>query len=101
MGNLEVKLARLPPDLLKEVEDYVDYLLEHRGLPAHESSPGTETPGVASKGPIIFAQEDPVPENSQTIPNYSSSGDAPASRDRAPGSSRKERDPQGILDWID
>ena len=75
MGNLGVKLARLPPDLLQEVEDYVDYLLEHRGPPAHESSTGTDSPGVSSKGPIILAQEAPVP--------------------------RKETDPHGILDWID
>jgi Protein of unknown function (DUF2281) len=101
MGNLEVKLARLPPELLQEVEDYVDYLLERRGQPAQESSTGNETPAVASNASIIFAQEAPAPENRPTIPNYPGQGDAPASRDKAPGAPRKERDPQGILDWID
>ena len=101
MGNLEAKLASLPPELLKEVEDYVDYLLERRGLPAHESSPDTRTPGSVSNGPIIFAQETQVPEKRQIIPNFPDSEDLPQPREKGSGSSRKDKDPQGILEWID
>ncbi len=101
MGNLEVKLARLSPDLLKEVEDYVDYLLERRGISPNETSHGMQEPGVVPNGPIIFAQETPVPETRKIIPNFPGSGDIPPSMERRSGSARKEKDPQGILDWID
>ncbi len=93
MGNLEGKLMRLTPDLLREVEDYVDYLLEHRGNAAvTDSTTSTEQESNQNK-PIIFAQESQVSEPpSQSIEDISVSSDKLTAR---------ERDPKKILEWID
>ncbi len=101
MGNLEMKLASLPPDLLKEVEDYVDYLLQRRGLSPDDSTPAVRNPEAASNGPIIFAQEAPVSENRHIIPDFNDPGAITPPGGRGSESSRKEKEPQGILDWID
>ncbi len=101
MGNLQEKLARLPPGLLQEVEDYVDYLLERRSLSATEEQSNPETSGFSPEKPIIFAQETPIPEIHSYTQNYSDLEGTPATRENTQFQSRKEKDPKGILDWID
>ncbi len=93
MGNLEGKLMKLTPDLLREVEDYVDYLLEHRGNAAGtDSTTSTQQESMQSK-PIIFAQETQV-----SGPPSKNNEDILVSSDKLPA---RERDPKKILDWID
>jgi hypothetical protein len=57
MESLETKIERLPPELQKEVEDFVDFLAaKHRPAgPAPASAPSLQPPIHEEASPIPFA----------------------------------------------
>jgi hypothetical protein len=111
MGSLDEKITRLSPDQRREVETFIDFVLQ-RGtgegfLP--ESSPlFRENQKAASPNPIILAEEvpsrlpepsrDPLPVLSDIRPkesrhDYEGSG--------TPQGHSTRKDPGLLLDWID
>ncbi|MCQ8894635.1 MAG: DUF2281 domain-containing protein [Methanolinea sp.] len=113
MAPLDEKIARLPPDLRKEVEDYVDFLLERRvplvpEPPGVATSPPDDQPLIPK--PLILADEIPFRTDTGSIPLFPE----PAPRNPA-GAPREKviefslprqvrRSPgqeNDILDWID
>ncbi|NYT20260.1 MAG: hypothetical protein GKC07_00480 [Methanomicrobiales archaeon] len=109
MGSLDDKITRLSADQRREVEHFIDFLLQ-RGtsegfLP--ENSSLLETSGTAPRNPIIMADEvhspppepprDPLPVLSDIRPKDSrhdyEGGGTPQRTTR--------KDPGLLLDWID
>jgi hypothetical protein len=105
MGMLEEKINRLPPHLQREVEDFVDFLLQRT-----ENTPSTlagggilaPVPEPVSK-PIIMADDRASSRRQDIIPESFESGDLirPPEPDdtyeRKPG----RPVPNRLLDWID
>ncbi|HUU75854.1 MAG TPA: DUF2281 domain-containing protein [Methanoregulaceae archaeon] len=60
---LEEKIARLPPTLRREVEDFVDFLIRRHDT-AHLK--GTKT--SAENNPIILAEERHIPYSEDLLP---------------------------------
>lgn len=114
MEGIGEKFARLPPHLQREVEDYIDFLLERRvtvddaaasSVPA--GIPREEPPIVPS--PVITADEiriepagdDPFPP--QGDPGRAATPATPARIIEITRRARRDRDERGreILEWID
>ncbi|MDH7510036.1 MAG: DUF2281 domain-containing protein [Methanolinea sp.] len=112
MEGITEKLSRLPPELRKEVEDYVDFLLERHvpqrdQYPLPKAAPADEPPLVS--GPLILADEIPFRTRDEVLPVFPDpvpqgrASDQPERvielpRRQGRSSSGKEKD---ILDWID
>jgi hypothetical protein len=112
MDGITEKILRLPPELRKEVEDYVDFLLE-RHVPQREQYPlpkaaqDGEPPLVSS--PVILADEIPFRTGDEVLPAFSEP-DPPkktfnhpervieVTRSQGRSIPGKEKD---LLDWID
>jgi len=111
MGSLDEKITRLSPDQQREVENFIDYILQRTtskgSLP--ESSPlFPDNLQAGSQTPIILADEehsrppepprDPLPVLSDIRPKESRH-DSEGSGIQQGRSTRK--DPGLLLDWID
>lgn len=114
MEGLAEKVSRLPPELQREVEDYIDFLLSRQPSPPsrHEPSPDfliPATPAPPAK-PIIMADEIPFRHEPDILPGYKDLGQLPESE--VPQEARKDppvrivKKPSSepgkkLLDWID
>ncbi|HQI14412.1 MAG TPA: DUF2281 domain-containing protein [Methanolinea sp.] len=112
MEGITEKLSRLPPELRKEVEDFVDFLLERHvpqrdPFPVPKGDPADEPPLVS--GPVILADEIPFRTGDEVLPAFPDPDpprkavDQPervieVARRQGRNSPGKERD---LLDWID
>lgn len=112
MEGITEKLSRLPPELRKEVEDFVDFLLERHVpqqdlFPVPKGAPADEPPLVS--GPVILADEIPFRTGDEVLPAFHDpvpprkALDQPervieVARRQGRGSPGKEKD---LLDWID
>lgn len=77
MTGIEEKISRLPPELQREVEDYIDFLLRRNPLPlAEEQVPGflSHPPATAPLNPIILANEIPFRRDQDILPGYQDLG---------------------------
>lgn len=113
MTGIEEKISRLPPELQKEVEDYIDFLVRrHAPARAQEQVPGflSPPPAPAQPKPIILADEIPFQREPEILPGYKDLGEfsepeassipvkEPPVRTRRP----KDAEPgRHLLDWID
>jgi len=112
MEGIAEKVSKLPPELRKEVEDYIDYLLE-RHVSSMEQPfiskvvPGEEQP--LTPKPIILAEDIPFRTGDESLPGFPDhfpQNPVPSPAERVTGDARrqgrsspgKEKD---ILDWID
>ena len=94
---IEEKIARLPPELRQEVEDFVDYLLKRYGDYRDEHRESSLTP-------VILAQESGISGSAEDSPLTDRLLDldvmeAAGGRNRDEGS--ESRDCRNILEWID
>jgi len=111
MGSLDEKITRLSPDQRREVENFIDYILQR--MPSKGSLPESsplfpENLQADSQTPIILADEehsrppepprDPLPVLSDIRPKESRH-DPEGSGTPQGRSTRK--DPGLLLDWID
>ncbi len=111
MGSLDEKITRLSPDQRREVETFIDFVLQRgtgEGFLLESSPLFRENQKTASQNSIILAEEvhslppepprDPLPVLSDIRPKESrhdyEGGGTPQGR-----STRK--DPGLLLDWID
>lgn len=113
---IEEKISRLAPDQLREVEDFIDFLISRdsnatHGIRNHEG--GDNVPRamdeVAQPAPILFAEEYAVAARTDQdllpdYPEYGGSGTTGKTREPerlkvAPR--RAEKQPDRLLDWID
>ena len=87
MEPLESKLARLPPALRKEAEDFVDFLLSrYVGEPVLREAPAPVPPVMNTVPPPLRAADPPVPATPRIMP---AAAETPAARpepETAPGS---------------
>lgn len=93
---IEEKIARLPPELRREVEDFIDYLLKrYEDYPQKHGSPEPEM------APVMLAQECGVFDTEQDSPSPAllelNVLEAAGGRTDEEGQERKITD---ILDWI-
>ena len=111
------KLSRLTPEQQREVEDFMDFLINRdSNTPIstynHESGgnfSGAPRDDVVQPSPMIFAEERPVASHiDQDIlpdyPEYGESGSIGKSREparRIVALRRIEKEPGKLLDWID
>ncbi|NYT16604.1 MAG: hypothetical protein GKC06_01160 [Methanomicrobiales archaeon] len=111
MGSLDEKITRLSPDQRREVETYIDFVLQRgtgEGFLPENSPLFQENQKVASPNPIILAEEvhsqphepprDPLPVLSDIRPkesrhDYEGTG--------TPQGRFARKDPGLLLDWID
>jgi len=94
---IEEKIARLPPELQQEVEDFIDYLLKR-----YEDHPQTHGCPESEIAPVILAQEcDPFDKekdsHSPTLLDLNVL-EAAGARTDDEGDEKKTTD---ILDWIE
>jgi hypothetical protein len=118
MGALEEKVARLPLEQQREVDDFVDYLLRKSATAYPVTSRGAsvinelqqsghqapESPAEKQNGPLILAEETHIPRGREILPDYPNYDEnlSPGERkesSRAP--KRKLKEPGKLLDWID
>lgn len=112
MDGIAEKLSRLPPELRKEVEDFIDFLLERHvssgDLPSVPRLFNGEEPPLPPT-PVILADEIPFRPPGEIIPSFSDPlprstfSDSPEKVIEVPRrqhSSRPEKE-KDILDWID
>lgn len=112
MTGIEEKFSRLPPDLQKEVEDYIDFLLK-KNSPSPEKerilhfSDSVESPPPK---PIILADEIHFRSDQDILPGYKDFSqvasseaqvDVPAERPARPKKSQVSDPGKKLLDWID
>lgn len=112
MEGIAEKVSKLPPELRREVEDYIDYLLER-----HVSSlehpivskvvPGEEPPLVPK--PVILADDIPFRTDNESLPGFPDPlprNTVARPAERVTGVSRRQGrsspgEEKDILDWID
>ena len=73
MTGIEEKISRLPPELQREVEDYIDFLIRRNPLPpAEEQVPAflSPQPATTPPNPIILANEIPFRRDQDILPGY-------------------------------
>jgi hypothetical protein len=118
MAGLDEKISRLSPEQLRELEDYVDFLIGRcpdrapaadAGFFAAPPAPSQTAPAEPQK-PVILAEETRVPHRPEPdiLPGYKDLGDlspeaaSPEHRDKPVARTRKqEKDASRLLDWID
>jgi hypothetical protein len=103
MGSLEDKVARLSPELRRDVENFIDFVLQKKssaseGLTAREG----QVP------PVMYAEERPVtaqPAIPDPLPSLEDLRMHDNSMTKKESHARPERpkgkDPGLLLDWID
>lgn len=94
---IEEKIARLPPELRREVEDFIDYLLKrYEDYPQKQGCPEPEM------APVMLTQErnsfDPQPDSPSPTLLELNVLEAAGGRNVEEGRERKITD---ILDWIE
>jgi hypothetical protein len=102
MGSLEDKVARLSPEQRREVENFIDFVVQKK-ISAGDSLPGPEREGQIP--PVMYAEERPVPAK-PAIPDPLPSLEDLRMRDNsAPRKDSQARprgkDPGLLLDWIE
>ncbi|OPX67040.1 MAG: hypothetical protein A4E37_01711 [Methanoregulaceae archaeon PtaB.Bin056] len=113
MTGIEEKISRLPPELQREVEDYIDFLLRRNPLPlAEEQVPGflSPPPATSPPRPIILAEEISFCRDQDILPGYRDLGQL-AGTEGDPGIEKEPplkikktqaTDPgKRLLEWID
>ncbi|HVP93540.1 MAG TPA: hypothetical protein VMS89_00010 [Methanoregulaceae archaeon] len=105
MGSLEDKMARLSPEQRREVENFIDFVLQKK------SSAGDSLPGPAQEGqipPVIYAEEKPsaappaVPDPLPSLEDLRKHDVPTGKKDSTARSERqKGKDPGLLLDWIE
>ncbi len=112
MGSLEEKLARLSPEQRREVENFIDFIVQKNDSGTTATPEGMFLPGKqaeVSANPIILAEEvqvrksgeipDPLP-----VMEEQRVKDIPPERRRESSQREdhfKKKDPGLLLDWID
>jgi len=113
MEGITEKISRLPPELRREVEDYIDFLLSRQSsCTGHEPAPDfliPPSPSAPSK-PIILADEIPFRRDPEILPGYKDLGpvadlagkdeekkDLPVRLKKSQSSESGKK----LLDWID
>lgn len=112
MTGIEEKFSRLPPDLQREVEDYIDFLLK-RHSPSPEKERVLDFPASVESPPakpIILADEIPFRHDPEILPGYKDFLQPAGSEDERdvalerPARLNKSQVPdpgRKLLDWID
>ncbi|HEU17724.1 MAG TPA: DUF2281 domain-containing protein [Methanolinea sp.] len=94
---IEEKIARLPPELRQEVEDFIDYLLKR-----YEDYPQKQGDSESELAPVMLAQESGVFDTEQDSPSPTllelNVLEAAGGRTDDEGHEKKITD---ILEWIE
>jgi hypothetical protein len=118
MGALEEKVARLPLEQQREVDDFVDYLLRKSATVYPVTPPGAsiinelqqsgpqapEPPAERKNGPLILAEETHIQRGREILPDYPNYDEklVPGEgKERSQAPKRKLKEPGKLLDWID
>lgn len=118
MGALEDKVARLPLEQQREVNDFVDYLLRKSATESpiklteaseinelHHARPHTpELPGKKQNGPLIFAEETHIQRGRELLPDYPNYDEnliPGEGKERSQTPKKNLKEPGKLLDWID
>ncbi len=118
MGALEEKVARLPLEQQREVDDFVDYLLRKSAsanpvIPPDASiinelqqsgSQAQEPPAERKNGPLILAEETHIQRGRELLPdypNYDENLRPGEQKERTQTPKKKSAEPGKLLDWID
>ena len=110
VGSLDEKITRLSPDQRREVETFIDFVLQRgtgEGFLPGSSPLFRENGNTTSQNPIILAEEvpshspeplrDPLPVLSDNRPKESRHDSEGGGTQQRPG----RKDPGLLLDWID
>ncbi|MCU0632261.1 MAG: DUF2281 domain-containing protein [Methanolinea sp.] len=113
MTGIEEKISKLTPELQREVEDYIDFLLKRHSPPAEQEripeffSP---SPPKTSSSSIILADEISFRREQDILPGYKDLGqvadlEGPTDVVKAPPvrvrKSQATEPGRKLLDWID
>ena len=118
MGALEEKVARLPLEQQREVDDFVEYLLRKNVAPCTSTTTGPsmiaeslhsevqdpEKKTVRQNGPLILAEETHIQRGHDILPDYANYDEnigtvKGETSSRAP--KKRSKEPGKLLDWID
>jgi hypothetical protein len=111
MGSLEDKVVRLSPEQRREVENFIDFIIQKNISNAIQVSQGEsfqELKGDSPVKPVILAEERPFPTH-HTIPDplpvledLRMNEDSTGRKDLQLRAGRsKGKDPGLLLDWIE
>lgn len=118
MGALEEKVARLPLEQQREVDDFVEYLLRKNVAPctatatapsiitelSHSEMQDPDQKIVRQNGPLILAEETHIQRGHEILPDYANyDEDLRTAKDETSSRAPKKRskEPGKLLDWID
>jgi hypothetical protein len=118
MGALEEKVARLPLEQQREVDDFVEYLLRKITAPRTATAPGSsiitelnhsemQDPGpetVKQNGPLILAEETHIQRGHEILPHYANYGEnlkPTKGEESSQPPKKRSKEPGKLLDWID
>jgi len=112
MEGIVEKVSKLPPELQKEVEDYIDYLLERHVSPIEHPIVSkivpSEGPSLLSK-PVLLSEEIPFRQDAENLSEFSNpfalNPDENLPERITEVARRRDRDnpveEKDLLDWID
>ena len=119
MGALEEKVARLPLEQQREVNDFVDYLLRKSATESPVILPEASDnqriapvpdltlqnyPAEKQNGPLIFAEETHIQRGRELLPDYPNYDEnliPGEGKERSQIPKKKLKEPGKLLDWID
>jgi hypothetical protein len=111
MGSLEDKVAKLSPDQRREVENFVDYVIQKNAGGTLQTSQGEfsqESMRDSQVTAVILAEEKPVPAQGMipdplpVLENLRMNDNSGGRKDLQPRIGRsKGKDPGLLLDWIE
>jgi hypothetical protein len=110
MGSIEDKMARLSPEQRREVENFIDFILQKNAAPI-KASPGDlvqDSQSGKQVNPVILAEEKPLSGKTvvtDPLPVFEdravSEGSGPKRELQNRSGRQKGKDPGLLLDWIE